>query len=290
MTFSSAEANASETTGLLSMPSPHSDDGPVMPKYDKIGLPLAASVEDVHQSLEIQMQQTLNDQSKGVQSGSIQLGNRKMKRGQAIALLVCTCFFSVAVVVLVYFNTFQGKEVAHSGSLPFSPKQSRSDPLPFSDKHPVRDLGLIGYSRPLATAPPEGLFRQMNNSTSETDQTSLPTNAFYQNMLLLKGEPSNLHRAYALPYVIDAVGPIQGVSLHPNYLVASTSVVQLTFNQVFGLTLGAAGDVSSSSKKKVSHRYTIGNTTELGVTLHWVSESVVRVATYIESFLTRFRF
>eukprot|EP00980_Cylindrotheca_fusiformis_P009670 scaffold2141_cov120-Cylindrotheca_fusiformis.AAC.5 len=272
MTLFGDESNASETTGLLNLPSPHSGDGPV-PKYsDKIDTPLTSSYEDVQK----QMQQALADESKSVNNGS----GRKMKRGAAVVLLVCACLLSVAIATLVYFHVQGGKTAipSNSGSVP-----KGSDPMPFSKKHPVRDLGLIGFSRPPETSPPEGLFRQMSNSTSEAKSFSLPTNAWYQNLLLLWGEPSNLHRAYVLPYVVDFVGPIQGLSIHPNYLVASDRVVQLTFNEVCGLTLGAIGDVNKK-KEKISHKYSIGKTTELGITLHWVR----RVETKEDYFELRF--
>jgi hypothetical protein len=47
--------------------------------------------------------------------------------------------------------------------------------------------------------------------------------------------------------------------------------MQLTFNEDAGLTLGAAPDLSEkASSKELSHRYTILETTELGLTLQWV--------------------
>jgi hypothetical protein len=275
MTSSDKEAYAAETTRLLSLPSPHSADSPVLPKYstDTMGLPLASSYEDVQGSLEIHLQQALNDSSSPVKNSS---GHRKMDSKRANLLLFCACFFSVALVVLIYFNAFQSEETTHPS---YSDPASYSDPLPFSKKHPVRDMGLIGYSRPLVSSPPEGLFRHLTNSNSSEGQPgALPTNAFYQNLLQLIGEPSNVHRTYALPYIIDFVGPIRGMHVLPNFLVASTAVVQLSVNEAFGLTLGAAGDVSGSNEK-TSHRYTVGKTTELGVTLHWVSHVEIRVIT-----------
>jgi hypothetical protein len=198
--------------------------------------------------------------------------HQKMNPKRTILLLFC----SVALVVLIYFNPFQSEETTPPS---YSDPNSYSEPLPFSNKHPVRDMGLIGYSRPLVSSPPEGLFRHLTNSNSSEGQPGpLPTNAWYQNFLLLQGEPSNVHRAYALPYIIDAVGPIQGLHVLPNFLVASTAVVQLSVNEAFGLTLGAVGDVNGSNKK-TSQRFTVGTTTELGVTLHWVSHVEIRVVT-----------
>jgi hypothetical protein len=279
MTSSKKEAPAAETTRLLSNPSPHSADGPVLPKYspDTVGLPLTASssglpFEDVQGDLEIHLQQALNDSSRPVKNSS---GNRKMDPRRANLLMFGTCLFSVVLVVLIFFSPFQSVTTPPS----YSDPTSYSDPLPFSKKHPVRDMGLIGYKRPLVSSPPEGLFHHSTNSTSSNGHpVPLPTNAFYQNFLLLQGEPSNLHRAYALPYILDAVGPIQGLHVLPNFLVASTAVVQLSVNEAFGLTLGAAGDVNDSNEK-TSHKFKVGKATELGVTLHWVSHVEIRVVT-----------
>jgi hypothetical protein len=93
---------------------------------------------------------------------------------------------------------------------------------------------------------------------------------------MLRGEPSNVHRVYSVPYLLDLVGYIPGLRAHSNHILSSTSVLQLTFNEEFGLTLGAAEDLSkSTSQKGLSHQYIILETTELGLTLKWVSYTLL---------------
>lgn len=136
---------------------------------------------------------------------------------------------------------------------------------PFSTLDPVKDLGLYRLERPEASGPPESVLRG-------TEQRALPTNTWYQNLLMAKGEPSEVHRAYPMPYVVDEVGPIPGLRAHPNHLDASTTVVQLSFVDSHGLTLGAAHADGNSSKKSPSKKYSVVATTALAVTLEWVSK------------------
>jgi hypothetical protein len=89
------------------------------------------------------------------------------------------------------------------------------------------------------------------------------------------------HRAYAIPYIVDAVGPMPGLRIHANHIDASTSVVQVYVIEEYGLTLGATADASLAPKgadgtvKPVSRQYTVTHTTPLGVTLAWVSGILV---------------
>ena len=112
-----------------------------------------------------------------------------------------------------------------------------------------------------------------------------PTNAWYQNMLLPptggdEFEPSNLNRIYSTPYVLDPVGSIPGIRVHANYLVSTSNVIQLSYYEEFGLTLGASEQVSpfydtndndDDRHQQDSHRYSVVSTTELGLTAQWVS-------------------
>jgi len=138
-----------------------------------------------------------------------------------------------------------------------------SERPPFSTLDPVKDLGLYPLSRPQDSSPPKSLLR-------DTPQQAVPTNMWYQNLLLAKGEPTDVHRAYPMPYVVDSVGPIPGLRAHPNHFDSSTTVVQLSFVASHGLTLGAAV-ADSSQSEPLSKRYSVVSTTALAVTLEWVS-------------------
>ena len=136
------------------------------------------------------------------------------------------------------------------------------------------------FTRPQESSPPNGLFKRFEGTASKKKATILPTSAWYQNLLLVRGEPSSLQRAYAIPYLFDAIGVVPGLQIHPNFLVSSRDVVQLSFNDLFGLTLGATANIN----KKESFQYMVGETTELGVTLHWdnlnMTSTIVRGIPY----------
>lgn len=123
---------------------------------------------------------------------------------------------------------------------------------PFSTLDPVADLGFANYTRPQAA--PRAV---------QHHKGPLPTNAWYQNLILLdEGPPTVNHRAYSMPYVVDAAGPIPGLRVHPNHVLGSTNVVQLNVVENLGLTVGVSGSVDVD--------YSVGAMTPLGVTLEWV--------------------
>lgn len=156
-----------------------------------------------------------------------------------------------------------------------------ADPFPFSQLDPVRDLGLAEHGRPRDDPSfPSYYYDHPNNSRSLGDaedrpRKALPTNAWYQNMLQAPrhGEPSNLQRAYPGPYLVDVVGIIPGLRVHATSIDASDMVIQLSFNEWFGLVLGGTnsilnGDIDESPTTH-SHRYRVQETTDLGITLEW---------------------
>jgi hypothetical protein len=129
----------------------------------------------------------------------------------------------------------------------------------------------------------------------------LPTNKWYQNMLLVPdgNDPMDNHRAYTVPYLIHAVGPVPGIKLHATRLLAMEKIVQVTFVDTHGLTLGAAKSLELLDNGQntledvadfgVMRRYEIdlqkgehveggvlgtsGPLTPLGLTLKWKSSS-----------------
>jgi hypothetical protein len=159
----------------------------------------------------------------------------------------------------------------HVPSGTFPPKVV--SPLPFSRHDPVQDLGLLAYNRPEETGPPRNLFEEIADEKPDSlvRRPAFPTNAWYQNLLMLRGAPSNVHRVYTNPYLVDVVGLIPGLRVHPNRILSGADVLQLTFNENFGLTLGATGDLKGPPESEAdSHKYKVLETTELGLTLRWV--------------------
>ena len=173
---------------------------------------------------------------------------------------------------------------------------------PLSLLHPTKDLGLANVVRPSESSPGWVLTHQKVNVSQAAKASkkknyrarqhsinnnvidrAYPTNAWYQNFLLLTDaeEPQERHRVYAIPYVVDAAGPIPGVRVHPNHITGSTDVVQINIVEQYGLTVGAAPDATSHSnsrakdtneqKKDWTHRFQAHAMTDLGVTLGFVS-------------------
>lgn len=141
---------------------------------------------------------------------------------------------------------------------------------PFSKLDPVQDLGVMGVVH--SRVPPQPLARASQNK-------AVPTNAWYENLIVGAKEepPTNIHKAYAVPYLVDVVGPLPGLRVHPNHLDTQATLVQLLVVESHGLTLGASGSTEMA--------YNIASTNPLGVTLEWVSFCLLRVV-YFFSLLT----
>jgi hypothetical protein len=257
---------ATETTGLL-MPSASSTELSTVSNYKGKTLPMASSYEDVRESVEMQLQALT--QSKKILHEPPNT-SRDLNRRPAFTMLLIGCILSVAFVAYPHFHHGSSEKISGTPG----------PPIPFSRQDPVDDLQLLEFHRPDETAPPSKLFlNHAFSSSSQRRRTTLPTNAWYQNMLLLRGEPSNIHRVYASPYMLDVVGIIPGLRAHPNHIDSSKFVMQLAYDDQSGLTLGATGDASDDSNRtsnKDSHRYSILTTTKLGVTVGWVRYVFIR--------------
>lgn len=97
----------------------------------------------------------------------------------------------------------------------------------------------------------------------------LPTNRWYQNLLMSSAE-NEFNRVYTVPYIVDTSGGITGVRFHFPRVMASSTIVQMTFEEAFGLTLG-------TDSKGVENQYALdeqSKPSELGVTLKWVSSYI----------------
>lgn len=248
---------ATETTGLL-IPSANSTELPTVSNSKGKTLPLASSYDDVRESVAMELQ-ALN-QSKNMHEPPTR---SDLNRRPAFTMLLIGCILSVALVAYPHFH--------HHGSSDET-NGSPGRPIPFSRQDPVHDLQLLEFNRPKETGPPAKLFLNHAVSSSTQKRTTLPTNAWYQNMLLLRGEPSSIHRVYASPYMLDVVGMIPGLQAHPNHIDSSKFVMQLSYDALSGLTLGATGDAANGNptSDKDSHRYSILTTTKLGLTIGWV--------------------
>jgi hypothetical protein len=179
-----------------------------------------------------------------------------------------------------------------SDLVPYGPSTKKNGSrAPFSKLHPVKDMGLYDFPRPKTNRPARPIKEGL------PDRNNYPTNAWYQSLLMPAGEPDETHRAYAIPYVVDTVGPMPGLRLHPNHIDASTFVVQLYVINEYGLTVGAARNAALTSQHLSTtnesaaiptHQYHVTHATPLGVTLDWVRTEVLECGYVFFVFFTSF--
>jgi hypothetical protein len=265
-----------ERMSLLHLPpSPNSNDLPTARKVERYGTD--ESLEDEEQNGLLAISGP-HPTTKGLQ-----------KRDRIVKMvLVGTAMLALVLGLALHYYLTGGdgapstSYVPGSDATPTSHVHHRTDDLRqpmgrFSTQHPVRDLGLTEHVRDKSSSP----YRVLTHSNEHRQH--YPTNAWYQNMLLVPDEPDLVHRVYSIPYVLDVVGPIPGIRVHPNHIEASTSVIQLSIIEAYGLTVGATKAISQTTSGSkggsdaqediVNHRYVVENTTPLGLTLAWVSSA-----------------
>lgn len=137
----------------------------------------------------------------------------------------------------------------------------------FSTMDPVRDLGLPNVTRTYDSSPSSRLAPLRSTNPGQ----AIPTNAWYQNFLLLKDDetPTVNTRAYTMPYVVDAIGPIPGLRLHTTKVVTSASEAIIAVDEPYAVTIGATSN-DSSQEVSLDFGYSVLSTTDLGITLQWV--------------------
>ena len=145
-----------------------------------------------------------------------------------------------------------------------------SYPKPLSKLDPIYDLHLHGFDRNADTSPPLNIYRPNADA-------AVPTNEWYQNLLISHAETTELQRVYAVPYMVDLAGPIPGLQIHPNHIDASSNVIQLSYVIPHGLTLGAAENSKhATSVNTMTNGYSVLHMTPLGITLTWVRGNAER--------------
>lgn len=258
---------ATEATGLIAgvLPSPNSTEQPSF-----ANLPIALSRQLAgYGTEESEPLVELASLPSNIHAANGEFGDKGQKRTLAnrlgwsgIAVLVLLSLLLIRVSFTKHHdNSTVGPSSNHPPQHWYSPPTSTSVAIPLSLLDPMQDLGLYKYKRDKITSPPP-IF----NQTLKT----YPTNAWYQNMLLAREEPILAHRAYAVPYLLDAVGTIPGLRVHPNRVDANTNLVQLTFVEQHSITLGADRELRSKVTDALTHSYSVLNTKSLALTLEWV--------------------
>lgn len=179
--------------------------------------------------------------------------------------------------------------------IPSSPaldkKTFDSDPSPFSDLTPA-ELGFHPYPRPSSSRPGTvfGSWRhgpQLTTTTgtslssrlrlglrsSDSQGTAMPTNAWYQNLLLGSVNEGHLtpnNRAYTVPYILDFVGPVPGIRVQFPHVLSSDTIVQLSAVERHGLTLGTLNDGAVDTVYSVDED---SPPRQLGLGLKWTTKA-----------------
>lgn len=181
----------------------------------------------------------------------------------SLIAVVVACTMGVATMAFDHYHTFREPHESH-----IDPNH-RQGPLSLLD--PVTDLGMNAFDRPAASQPT--VHRSSRQTTAAPDNAkggaAWPTNAWYQSFLLLdhNEQPTSLHRAYSLPYILDAAGPVAGMRVYPHHVGATSNVIQTYVIEQQGLTMG----VATADGVSAPHRYHVEAMTPLGITLSWVS-------------------
>jgi hypothetical protein len=180
--------------------------------------------------------------------------NAKVIRRRRLGILLAILVIVVGVVAMVVM-VLTTKDDSESESA-----------APFSALDPVTDLGLFKFTRPEESSP---------SSRLKLSRKALPTNAWYQNLLLLQPnqEPSELHRVYTIPYVVDTAGPIPGLRIHAHHLDATSTTVILAVTEAYAVTLGATREMNTQEED--TNGYSVVAATDLGVTLEWVRSTSI---------------
>jgi hypothetical protein len=121
----------------------------------------------------------------------------------------------------------------------------------------------------------EGSIPSSRLAALQEQHSSLPTNAWYQNFLLLRdGEsPTADHRAYTQPYVVDVAGPLPGLRMQLGSIDTTSDQVIVADGTADALTFGVASP-SATTFDSVDMGYNVVAANDLGLTLEWVSRTV----------------
>lgn len=250
---------------LMTPPSPSSTDQPTTSNPNEYGT-LDDTVRRNSSSASFEMllpKESERDYDEGFLAW-VTFTIRHALRGRPVRTAVLLVIAILLPLLFGYSFMSFGYSRGEPPNMPMQLPLKGGERTPFSTLNPVADLGLYALLRPKETSPPDSVLH-------ESRHRALPTNTWYQNMLMAKGEPTNVHRVYAMPYVLDVVGPIPGLRAHTNHIDASTTVVQLSFVDSYGITLGAApnGRVNSNPTRALSKKYSVVSATSLAVSLQW---------------------
>lgn len=268
------EAAHAETSPLLLMPSAHSTD---RPSHDNLAALQRAAEEGNLELRNATLKSKLHQYgsaerlSENKSQASLTVEEKAAKRLQVLskALILIFITLSLATVYVLWSGGVLGnKGIIHDDRdyLIHDDGDYLACRTPFSLLNPVLDLEITDFQRPETTRPSLVLAKYM----AKHKNRALPTNSWYQNFLLLRdGElPSSANRAYAVPYILDAAGPVPGLRIHTNDIGSSSNVIQINVNDLHGITMGVVQGTSEPSID-MDKVYSVQEMTQLAVSLEW---------------------
>lgn len=149
---------------------------------------------------------------------------QQLYKGKGIfryAALLLSSF--VSALCLVVYVSSRHKTTAVPPPFVEAAWSSKADP--FSYVNPV-DIGFLPVNRPSSSRPGEILSNLVTkDSVSGAPLTPLPTNAWYQNLILGSSNTDPENKVFQVPYIVDTAGVIPGVRTHPCHLEANDRTV-----------------------------------------------------------------
>ena len=126
-----------------------------------------------------------------------------------------------------------------AASFMYYPSQTKVEPFlgaawsskadPFSIVDPA-DLGIQSIGRPDGSQPGPILSNLMHKDPiTGTPSTPLPTNTWYQNLILGDSNTQPENKIFQIPHIIDTGGYIAGIRTHPCHLQANDRMVMVRF-------------------------------------------------------------
>lgn len=143
----------------------------------------------------------------------------------AVMSTVFTAIIMLGSIVVSYQNTVV---VRISPTPPILSSAWASKAEPFSRIDPT-SIGILSIDRPFSSKPGPILSNLVGlNSSTHAPDTPLPTNTWYQNLIL--GDSNNVpeNKIFQIPYIIDAAGFIPGLRTHPCHLQANDRMVMVS--------------------------------------------------------------
>lgn len=141
----------------------------------------------------------------------------------AIVSTVLTAMVMVASIVVSLENTTVAKIVP----APVLASAWSSKAEPFSNVDPT-SIGVLSIDRPESSKPGPILSNLIGEDPStHAPDTPLPTNTWYQNLILGNSNNDPENKIFQIPYIIDAAGYIAGLRTHPCHLQANDRMVMV---------------------------------------------------------------